>query len=137
MDYEKSTGLIVGFFVALMFLDFDTLDKQILIYNGTQLLFDYKHMKELPSRIISIHSGVTNICRLAPNDCQQDIEKFQRVNNLARLWLRQNTWYNPKVVKEEHDNNLQGISKPFPRGQYWAPVKEQAAKFCPVEHVDF
>ena len=116
MDVEKSTGLIVGFFVALMFLDFDTLDKQILIYNGTQLLFDFKHMKELPSRIISIHSGVKVICRLAPNDCHQDTKKYKRVIYLARLWLHQNTWYNPKVVKEEHGNNLQGISKPFPEG---------------------
>jgi hypothetical protein len=29
MDVEKSTGLVFGFFVALMLLDFDTLEKRV------------------------------------------------------------------------------------------------------------
>ena len=29
MDFEKSTGLVFGFFVALMLLDFDTLEKRV------------------------------------------------------------------------------------------------------------
>ena len=92
-------------------------------------------MKGIPSRIVAIQSDVTKICRLVPNDCQQDIEKFRKIINYLRLWLHQNPRYHPKAVKEEQDNNLQGISKPFPRWQHWAPVREQAADACPARQV--
>ena len=138
MDVEKSTGLVFGFFVALMLLDFDTLEKRdVLICNVTQLLFDFKHLRGIPSKIVAIQSDVTEICRLVPNDCQQDIEKFKKIINYLRLWLHQNPRYHPKAVKEEQDNNLQGISKPFSRWQYWAPVRDQAADTCPARQVKF
>ena len=137
MYIEKSTGLVFGFFVALMLLDFDTLEKRdVLICNVTQLLFDFKHLKGIPSRIVAIQSDVTKICRLVPNDCQQDIEGFKKIINYLRLWLHQNPRYHSKAVKEEPDN-WQGISKPFPRWQYWAPVKKQAADVCPARKVKF
>ena len=138
MDVEKSSGLIFGFFVALMLLDFDTLEKRdILICNVTQLLFDLKHLRGIPSKIVAIQSDVTEICRLVPNDCQQDIEKFKKIINYLRLWLHQNPRYHPKAEKEEQDNNLQGISKPISRWQYWAPVRDQAADTCPARQVKF
>ena len=105
MDVEKSTGLVFGFFVALMLLDFDTLEKRdVLICNVTQLLFDFKHLKGIPSRIVAIQSDVTKICRLVPNDCQQDIEGFKKIINYLRLWLHQNPRYHSKPVKEEQDS---------------------------------
>ena len=94
-------------------------------------------MKGIPSRLIAIQSDVTEICRLIPDDCQQDIEKFKKIINYLKLWLHQNPWYHSKAVKEEQDNNFQGISKPFPRWQYWAPVREQAANACPAKQVKF
>ena len=138
MDVEKSTGLVFGFFVALMLLDFDTLEKRdVLICNVTQLLFDFKHLKGIPSRIVAIQSDVTKICRLVPNDCQQDIEGFKKIINYLRLWLHQNPRYHSKAVKGEQDNNFQEVSKPFPRWQYWAPVRKQAADVCPASQVKF
>ena len=94
-------------------------------------------MKGIPSKIIKIQSDVTKICRLVPDDCQQDIEGFKKIINYLRLWLHQNPMYHSKAVKEEQDNNLQGISKPFPRWQHWAPVREQAADACPARQVKF
>ena len=94
-------------------------------------------MRGIPSKIVAIQSDVTEICRLVPNDCQQDIEKFKKIINYLRLWLHQNPRYHPKAEKEEQDNNLQGISKPFSRWQYWAPVRDQAADTCPAKQVKF
>ena len=111
--------------------------KDILICNVTQLIFDFKHLKDIPSRIIAIQSDVTKICRLVPNDCQQDIEGFKKIINYLRLWLHQNPRYHSKPVKEEQDKNLQGISKPSPRWQYWAPVRKQAADVCLARQVKF
>ena len=100
-------------------------------------MFDFKYLKGIPSKLIALQSDVTKICRLLPNDCQQDTEKFNKIINYLRLWLHQNPRYHPKPVKEEQDNNLQGISKPFPRWQHWAPVREQAANICPARQVKF
>ena len=111
--------------------------KDILICNVTQLLFDFKHLKGIPSRIVAIQSDVTKICRLVPNDCQQDIEGFKKIINYLRLWLHQNPRYHSKAVKEEQDNNLQGVSKPFSRWQNWAPVRKQTADVCPAIQVKF
>ena len=40
--------------------------KQILIRNGTQLLFDFEDLKVLPALMIDIHSVVVDICKIVP-----------------------------------------------------------------------
>ena len=56
--------------------------KQILIRNGTQLLFDFEDLKVLPALMIDIHSEVVDICKIVPQ-----VKKFIDRQCLAlTLW---------------------------------------------------
>ena len=51
--------------------------KEILIRNGTQLLFDFEDLKVLPALMIDIHSVIVDICKIVPH-----VKKF-----IDRQWL--------------------------------------------------